>query len=74
MVGMLSPKIEAEQTGILDLNRLYKCPNDSYMEWKEQAWNNGQFVWGSDCDIVGSNIRKVGLSACLHKIQLNKTS
>jgi len=54
-----------KQTDILDLNRLYKC-NSTSIIWTEQTWNNGRFMWGSDCDIVGTNIRQVVLSTLLH--------
>lgn len=47
-----------KQNDLVDLNRLYKCPNDSFIYlWKEQASNNGRFVWRQGCDIVGNKIR-----------------
>ena len=41
------------------MNLLYKCPKGSYVEWEEQAWNNGRFFSVSDCDIVGNKILEV---------------
>jgi len=44
----------------MDINRLYKCPKNSYIEWKEETWtNDGRFFFASDCDFTGKEIRNV---------------
>ena len=47
----------------MDINRLYKCPMNSYIEWKEETWtNDGRFFFASDCAFVGTEIRNVKTS------------
>ena len=43
----------------MDINRLYECPANSYIEWNEQAIENDKSFWAFDCDFTGTTVSKV---------------